>query len=146
MVRVRLLFSLVLSLMVLTTAVAPSLALAQGNSKQAKEKKEKKEHPQDKDESGISVDFKIDFDGKDAQRWAKEYGLSGQKPLPPGIRKNLARGKPLPPGIAKRDLSGAFIGKLPSSPDYTWQMAGTDLVLLSKSDKIVREIVRDVFK
>ena len=62
------------------------------------------------------------------------------------FRKNLARGKPLPPGIAKRDLSGPFLGKLPSHKDYTWQMAGTDLVLLSRSDKIVREIVRDVFK
>ena len=123
----------------------PVGALAQGNSNQAKEKKEKKEHPQEKGESGISVDFRIDFDSKEAHRWAKEYGLSGQKPLPPGIRKNLARGKPLPPGLAKRDLSGPFLGKLPSHTDYTWQMAGTDLVLLSKSDKIVREIVRDVF-
>jgi hypothetical protein len=128
-------------------AVAPvAPALGQGNSNQAKEKKEKKEHSQDKGESGISVDFKIDFNSKDAQRWAKEYGLSGQKPLPPGIRKNLARGKPLPPGIAKRDLSGPFVGKLPSHPDYVWQMAGTDLVLTSKADKRVREIVRDVFK
>ena len=135
-----------LVLIFLMPVTSPSVVLAQGNSNQAKEKKEKKDHPQEKGESGFSVDFRIDFSSKDAQRWAKEYGLSGQKPLPPGIRKNLARGKPLPPGIAKQNLSGPFIGKLPSHTDYDWQMAGTDLVLISKSDKIVREIVRDVFK
>jgi len=63
-----------------------------------------------------------------------------------GSRPRRERGKPLSPGIAKQTLSGPFIGKLPSHKDYDWQMAGTDLVLISKSDKIVREIVRDVFK
>jgi hypothetical protein len=48
--------------------------------------------------------------------------------------------------LVKRDLSGPFIGKLLSHKDYTWQIAGTYLVLLSKSDKIVRKFVRDVIK
>ncbi len=37
-----------------------------------------------------------------ARGYAQEYGLSGYSSLPPGVRKNLARGKPLPPGIAKK--------------------------------------------
>lgn len=138
--------SVVLSILCLMPLALPATALAQNNANKAKSKSEKKEHPQESRQSGFSVDFLVDFNGKDARRWATEYGLVGQKPLPPGIRKNLARGKPLPPGIAKRDLSGPFIGKLPSNPDYIWQMAGTDLVLTSKADKVVREIVRDVFK
>ena len=132
-----------LFVILLITVASSPLVLAQGNSNQAKEKKE---HPQKNDQSAPAVEFKIEFSAKDAHRWATEYGLAGQKPLPPGIRKNLARGKPLPPGIAKRDLSSPFMSKLPTHPDYSWQMAGTDLVLVSKSDKVVRELVRDVFK
>ena len=33
--------------------------------------------------------------------------------LPPGIRKNLARGKPLPPGIAKKMVPGPMLRELP---------------------------------
>jgi hypothetical protein len=32
-----------------------------------------------------------------ARRMALDAGATGYQPLPPGIRKNLARGKPLPP-------------------------------------------------
>lgn len=42
------------------------------------------------------------------------------KPLPPGIRKNLARGKPLPPGIAKTRLPGGYVGRLPHYSGYEW--------------------------
>ena len=135
-----------LFVILLITVASPPLVVAQGNSNKDKPNKEKKEHPQKNDQSAPAVEFKIEFNAKDAHRWATEYGLAGQKPLPPGIRKNLARGKPLPPGIAKRDLSSPFMSKLPTHPDYSWQMAGTDLVLVSKSDKVVRELVRDVFK
>ena len=55
-------------------------------------------------DSGIEVEFALEFlvnfSSSEGHRLAKENKLTGQKPLPPGIRKNLARGKPLPPGIA----------------------------------------------
>ena len=127
----------------------PVGALAQAKpdkDKPKQEKQEKKENQKDQGKADLSVDFKIDFNMKDARRYAVDNDLIGQKPLPPGIRKNLARGKPLPPGIAKRSLPSPFVKQLPAHKGYEWQMAGTDLVLISTADKVVREIARDVFK
>ena len=127
----------------------PVGALAQAKpdkDKPKQEKQEKKENQKDQGEADLSIDFKIDFNTKDARRYAVDYDLIGQKPLPPGIRKNLARGKPLPPGIAKRSLPSPFVKQLPAHKGYEWQMAGTDLVLISTADKVVREIAKDVFK
>lgn len=63
-----------------------------------------------------------------------------------GVRQNLEKGKPLPPGIAKRSLPPRCVDLLPHHQDYDWMMAGLDLVLISKADKMVREIYRDAFK
>lgn len=120
-----------------------ALELGQGKSGKAKPKNEKKENRR---EVEFALDFLIDFTSNDARRYATESKLVGQKPLPPGIRKNLARGKRLPPGIAKRNMPETFLKKLPVHDDYEWHMAGTDLVLLSKNDKVVKEIAKDVFK
>ena len=133
------------TILCMTVLIPQAPSLAQGNSKQAKEKKEKKEHPQEKGESEISVDFRIDFDSKEAHRWAKEYGLSGQKPLPPGIRKNLARGKPMPPGIAKTRMPGPFESHLPHHDGYEWRQAGTDLLLVAVGTLIIADILEHVF-
>src|SRR5690606_15701453 len=48
-----------------------------------------------------------------ARELVRDYGLGGYSPLPPGIRKNLARGQPLPPGIAKKISSHRLVGRLP---------------------------------
>ena len=37
-----------------------------------------------------------------ARGYAVQAGATGYGSLPPGIRKNLARGKPMPPGIARK--------------------------------------------
>lgn len=73
-------------------------------------------------------------------------GYGGYKPLPPGIRKNLARGKPLPPGIAKRSVPSGMMSRLPQHPGYEWQAAGTDLVLVQIGTAIVADVLRDVFR
>lgn len=72
--------------------------------------------------------------------------MSGYKPLPPGIQKNLARGKPLPPGIAKKAAPSGMIPRLPKHPGYEWQMAGTDLVLVQVGTSIVSDVLKDVFR
>ena len=72
--------------------------------------------------------------------------MSGYKPLPPGIPKNLARGKPLPPGIAKKAAPSGMIPRLPKHPGYEWQMAGTDLVLVQIGTSIVSDVLKDVFR
>jgi len=135
-----------LCLSLLFSVPLTALDTGQGKSKKAKENKERKDDREDLKEVEFALDFLIDFTSEDARHYAEESKLVGQKPLPPGIRKNLARGKPLPPGIAKREMPKSFVSQLPKHEDYEWSIAGTDLVLLSKSDKLVKEIAKDIFK
>ncbi len=82
----------------------------------------------------------------EAHRLAQGERLTGMDSLPPGIRKNLARGKPLPPGIAKKMVPGAMLGRLPVYPGYEWRMLGTDLVLIYLAQDLVADILIDVFR
>lgn len=80
-----------------------------------------------------------------AREYALDFGLGGYSTLPPGIRKNLARGKPLPPGIAKKMVPGSLLGRLPRYPGYEWRIAGTDLILISVATAVIADILYDVF-
>ena len=91
----------------------------------------------------VSVSAGISFG--DARRLAVEQGLTGMKPLPPGIRKNLARGKPMPPGIAKTRMPNSYINQLPSHPGYEWQQAGSDLVLVVAGSLVISDVLEGVF-
>ena len=76
-------------------------------------------------------------------RNSDSYGQA--QALPPGIRKNLARGKPLPPGIAKK-LDPSFARQLPYYQGYEWQQVGTDAALVNITTGIVREVLNDVLR
>lgn len=80
-----------------------------------------------------------------ARGYADEYGLSGYSSLPPGVRKNLARGKPLPPGIAKKMVPGPMLARLPVYPGYEWRVAGSDLILVAVATAVVADVLFDVF-
>lgn len=80
-----------------------------------------------------------------AHEYALDSGLRGYKALPPGIRKNLARGKPLPPGIAKQMVPGSLLGRLPQYPGYEWRVAGTDLILISVASAVIADVLHGVF-
>ena len=82
----------------------------------------------------------------DARRLAVDEGLTGMKPLPPGIRKNLARGKPMPPGIAKTRMTGSFVNRLPRHEGYEWLRAGSDLVLVVTGSLVISDILEGVFR
>jgi len=82
----------------------------------------------------------------DARRIALDTGASGYKPLPPGIRKNLARGKSLPPGIAKQLAPPTMIQRLPAHPGHEWRVVGTDLVLVAIATAVVVDVLIDVFQ
>lgn len=100
-------------------------------------------------------DFQLDFDMSllvsagisigDARRLAVDEGLTGMKSLPPGIRKNLARGKPMPPGIAKTRLPDSYINQLPSHKGYIWQQAGSDLILVVTGSLVIADVLEGVF-
>jgi len=80
------------------------------------------------------------IDRTQAKKYAMQYQFYGYKPLPPGIRKNLARGKPIPPGLAYNRLPPAYVATLPYYQGYEWRGYGADLVLVS----IVSGVIADV--
>jgi hypothetical protein len=92
----------------------------------------------------LGVHINIGFD--EVRRLAVDNQLTGYAALPPGIRKNLARGKPLPPGIAKRAVPAAMLVQLPVIDGHEWQVSGTDLVLIALGTLVVVEILEGVFE
>lgn len=75
----------------------------------------------------------------------RHIDIGGYAALPPGIRKNLARGKPLPPGIAKRAVPMPLLNELPHHPGYEWQVAGHDLVLVAIGTAIIADVLHGIF-
>lgn len=96
-------------------------------------------------DSGLAATVTAGISIGDARRLASSYGMAGGKPLPKGIRKNLARGKPMPPGIQKTRMPGSFINELPHHKGYEWQQAGTDLVLVISGSLVISDILEGVF-
>lgn len=79
----------------------------------------------------------------EARKWKKQYRVGGYKPLPPGIRKNLARGKPIPPGISMTRLPDGYVRHLPRYEGYEWRGYGTDLVLVHKLSNKIADVILD---
>lgn len=94
---------------------------------------------------GLSATISAGISVGDARILASNHGISGNKPLPPGIRKNMARGKPMPPGIQKTRMPDSFINELPRHDGYEWQQAGADLVLVASGSLIISDILEGVF-
>jgi hypothetical protein len=76
-------------------------------------------------------------------RYGQQYQVGGYKPLPPGIRKNMARGKPIPPGIAKTRLPQGYINSLPRYEGYEWRGYGSDLVLVHLLSNKIADVILD---
>lgn len=87
----------------------------------------------------------VSISSQQARLLAVQGGHTGYKPLPPGIRKNLARGKRLPPGIAKQVAPAGMVRQLPQYPGYEWQVCGSDLVLVAVGTLIVAAVLNAVF-
>lgn len=123
------------------------------DSYKKQEKANKGRDKQDKPDKGSkggqgvgegSVRIDLTFDK--ARELALASGGKGYETLPPGIRKNLARGKSLPPGIAKKSLPGGMLERLPVRSGYEWLAIGTDLVLIESASGILADVLADVFK
>ena len=80
------------------------------------------------------------------QGWFHDHPSGNVKALPPGIRKNLARGKPLPPGIAKQALPGGLSGGLPLMTGYERIQVGLDVLLVEVATGIIHDILMDVIR
>ena len=128
-------------------AIAPVQADPPDNKgKSGKSKNEQKAHDDDFDiDIDLSALVTAGISKGDARRLATQHGLTGSKPLPPGIRKNMARGKPMPPGIQKTRMPDSFLGELPRHKGYEWQQAGSDLVLVAAGSLIISDVLEGVF-
>ncbi|HYC05830.1 MAG TPA: anti-virulence regulator CigR family protein [Azospirillaceae bacterium] len=69
----------------------------------------------------------------------------GAKPLPPGIRKNLARGKALPPGLAREPVPAPVLATLPRVDGHEWVRIGTELVLIGVASLVIAQVIEGVF-
>ena len=96
-----------------------------------------------KDKHGQQEMYYAGIDRKQAKKYAKQYNFYGYKPLPPGIRTNLARGKPIPPGLAYKRLPPAYIATLPHYQGYEWRGYGADLVLVSVVSGVLADVLLD---
>jgi Ni/Co efflux regulator RcnB len=114
--------------------------------KSGKAKSEQKAHDDDIDiDIDLSALVTAGISIGDARKLATQHGLTGSKPLPPGIRKNMARGKPMPPGIQKTRMPDSFLGELPRHKGYEWQQAGSDLVLVAAGSLVISDVLEGVF-
>lgn len=90
-------------------------------------------------------DGRVDIDIGFLQGFVRDNRYSGYQALPPGIRKNLARGKPIPPGLQSRVVPGPLLQQLPYRSGYEWRVYGTDLVLVALATGVVEEILDGIF-
>lgn len=137
----RLMAGLVLGLALSNPVIADP---PEGKGKSEKHQKHEK-HSKQSSQGHRGADLVVNLSFTEARRIAVAQRAVGYAALPPGIRKNLARGKPLPPGIAKRGVPGPVLAQLPQYPGYEWQVAGSDLVLIAIATAVVAEVLSGVF-
>ena len=122
-----------------------ALVVVPGGALQAQKKKTA--HP--KEGPSVQVSAGVVFSALEREHITTFYAAhrqSGVKPLPPGIRKNLARGKPLPPGIAKQVLPSALEDLLPGRPGYQRVQVGLDVLLVEVATGVIHDVLMDVIR
>jgi hypothetical protein len=70
----------------------------------------------------------------------------GVEALPPGIRRNLARGKPLPPGIAKRSAPPELVSTLALPRGYELVEVGLDVFVVEVATAVIHDVLMDVIR
>jgi len=128
------------AVVLLLSALTASPALAQSNGK-GKAK--------GGGASAVGVSVGVVFSTAERTRIVDFYQThpgSGVKALPPGIRKNLARGKPLPPGIAKQVLPQDLEHVLPVRDGYHRVVVGLDVLLVEVATGIIHDVLMDVIR
>ena len=103
------------------------------------------------DDGGVTVEFTAEFSFSLGDRvQIQAYYTSNLTPeleaLPPGQRKNLARGKPMPPGIAKRFLPDALRSSLSVPRKYDVIVVGWDVLLVEVATGIVHDVLMDLIR
>ena len=84
--------------------------------------------------------------GDQIRLFYQTHPVAGAQALPPGIRRNLARGKPLPPGIAKKVAPAELVTLVHVSPGYEIVEVGLDVLLVEIATNIVHDVLMDVIR
>jgi hypothetical protein len=71
---------------------------------------------------------------------------SGVEALPPGIRRNLARGKPLPPGIAKKVAPPELSARVQLPAGYELVEVGLDVFLVEVATHVIHDVLMDIVR
>lgn len=71
---------------------------------------------------------------------------SNVEALPPGIRRNLARGKPLPPGLAKRSPPPELVSHVHVRDGYELVEVGVDVFLVEVATNVIHDVLMDVIR
>jgi hypothetical protein len=119
------------------------LALASPASAQSRGKGKANDRRSSAVEVIASVTF-TQLERAEIERFYRDNVSPGLEALPPGIRKNLARGKPLPPGIAKKVLPPTLEGMLPIREAYRRVAVGADVILIEIATGLIVDILADV--
>lgn len=86
----------------------------------------------------------------EARTRIRDYYAAGSvgnvEELPPGIRRNLARGKPLPPGIARKSAPTDLQAALHIADGYEIVEVGLDVFLVEVATNIIHDVLMDVIR
>ncbi len=83
---------------------------------------------------------------RDIRAFYAERPARGVEALPPGIRRNLARGKPLPPGIAKRAAPPELVSSLRLPHGYELVEVGLDVLVVEVATAVIHDVLTDVIR
>jgi hypothetical protein len=99
--------------------------------------------------AAAQVQVRVEFSARERELirvYFGEHRPEDVKPIPPGIRKNLARGKPMPRGIAKQVLPPGLLEALSEREGYEVVRVGWDVVLVEVATGIIHDILTDVIR
>jgi hypothetical protein len=100
-------------------------------------------------EPAVTISASISLSVGDRERITAFYASSeprGAEALPPGIRRNLARGKPLPPGIAKRQVPDRLRTAVVLRPGFEIVEVGLDVFLVEVATGMVHDVLMDIVR
>lgn len=106
------------------------------------------------DAGNVGVSASASFEGVslsvELQTRIRDFYASHPAPnveaLPPGIRRNLARGKPLPPGIARKSPPAELRSQLHLRDGYELVEVGLDVFLVEVATGVVHDVLMDVIR
>jgi hypothetical protein len=94
---------------------------------------------------GVTVTLSADMQTQ-IQNYYTAHPVADAQSLPPGIRRNLARGKPLPPGIAKKVAPPELASRVRLRDGYVLLEVGLDVFLVEVATNLIHDVLMDVVR